>query len=236
MVHRKVVRLRRLSFFYPFQSLSLISFYEHVRLTKRWRLLLMSLWVTHAWGAFPSSLRRFPEGHYLTIYFMYEQACFAYFWQILNYKTGFRTPNTQVAVGKVVNSLKGWVRRERKSERQKERGVGSGGWSPLKIYKCSADKPGGPLNYRRNVRGRTARGVDAVNSFLAASRECLGVPVRFYETACVCILWRPLCLRFLSFSSSEETFGWTLSHQLQKHDFWRTLAPPCNQKNTYICF
>lgn len=39
----------------------------------------------------------------------------------------------------------------------------------MKIYKCSADKPGGPLNYRRNVRGRTARRVDTVNSFLAAS-------------------------------------------------------------------
>jgi len=187
MVHRKVVRLRCLSFFYPFQSLSLISFYEHVRLTKRWRLLLMSLWVTHAWGAFASSQRSFPLGHYLAISLMYEQACFCPIFDLQNsFFVCKRTPNMQVVVGKVVTSL--WrVRqeRERKSERQKGRGVGSGGWSPLKIYKCSADKPGGPLNYRRNVRGRTARGVDVVNSFLAASLECLGVPVRFYVTACV---------------------------------------------------
>ncbi len=94
-----------------------------------WSLLLMSLWVTHAWSAFPSSQKSFPLGHYLTISFKYEQACSAPFLtKILNYKTGFHTPNMQLVVlGAVVNSLWRAVSGRRESEKERKEKKREGG-------------------------------------------------------------------------------------------------------------
>ncbi len=143
MVHRKVVRLRCLSFFYPFQSLSLISFYEAFYLC-HFELLTLEVLFLHPKRVFPwDTISLSPSS-------MNKHVLHHFWLKSSTTKQVSSTPNMQLVVlGAVVNSLWRAVSGRRESEKErkeKKKGGGSAlvGEALWRFISVQRTRPVGP--------------------------------------------------------------------------------------------
>lgn len=166
----------------------------------------MSLWVTRARGAFPSSQ---------TLFFLWEPLSVSYVYRQVRLCSASESSEMMLWDSKQMcgKHNSGGVSSKQsetlKQAREREEGwwgsalVGEALWRFISVQRTSLVGP-----WITDVMwGGEQKERDVVNSFFAATSECLGVPMRFYETACVCVF-----LRRVLFSS--------ISSRLQTAHFW----------------